>query len=215
MTFPRSPKLPKGALIAIDPSNNIIISSVGFQYNPETISRNLEPEVMSKEEGEKLETRRFTDAPSETIDFDVEIDATDQLENSDATAIEFGIYPQLFALETLIYPKSKEIIDKMNSRKNGKVEVISVQAPMTLLVWGRKRVIPVRLTNFDITEEAYDAKLNPIRATVSLSLEVLTYQDLPWNKTGSKLFLAYHKVKEQIARQGNINNPAKIISVTI
>ena len=57
-------------------------------------------------------------------------------------------------------------------------------APLTLFVWGPKRVLPVKLTEFSITEEAYDAALNPIRAKVSLGLRVLSYSDLPLTQPG-------------------------------
>jgi hypothetical protein len=90
------------------------------------------------------------------------------------------------------------------------IEMVPMEAPMTLLVWGNKRVLPVRITNFSITEEAYDVNLNPIRAKVSLSLRVLNYNDLPWRNLGSQLFLAHHKSKEDMAVKGGVNNPAAI-----
>ena len=39
--------------------------------------------------------------------------------------------------------------------------------------WSRHRIVPVRLTELSIVEEAFDTRLNPIRAKVSLSLRVL------------------------------------------
>ena len=38
--------------------------------------------------------------------------------------------------------------------------------------------MPVRITEFSITEEAFDPALNPIRAKVSLGMRVLSVDDL-------------------------------------
>lgn len=198
-TFPGSPKLPKGAIIAVDSSTSRIVSAVPFQYNPETLTRTLQPQVAGGEEGAKVEALRLEGAPVETIKLDVELDATDQLEKAQVYAVELGIYPQLSALETLIYPKSTQVVSNMQKLERGMIEMGPMEAPMTLLVWGYKRVLPVRLTDFSITEEAYDVNLNPIRAKVSLSLRVLNYNDFPWGKQGAKLFLAHHKIKEGMA----------------
>lgn len=199
MTFPGSPKLPKGAIVAVDSSTYIVVSTVAFQYNPETLTRTLQPQVASEKNGAKVEALRLEGAPVETIKFDVEFDATDQLEQAKKNAIELGIYPQLSALETLIYPKSTQVISNMQPSENGIIEIVPMEAPMTLLVWGNKRVLPVRITDFSITEQAYDVNLNPIRAKVSLSLLVLNYNDLPWGKPAAQLFLAHHKSKELMA----------------
>ncbi|MEG4233985.1 hypothetical protein QUA40_18030 [Microcoleus sp. Pol11C3] len=199
MTFPGSPKLPKGAIVAVDSSTKRVVSTVTFQYNPETLTRNLQPQVASEKNGAKVEALRLEGAPVETIKLDVELDATDQLEQAEKNAIELGIYPQLSALETLIYPKSTQVISNMQQLERGMIEIVPMEAPMTLLVWGNKRVLPVRLNDFSITEEAYDVNLNPIRAKVSLSLRVLNYNDLPWGKPASKLFLAHHISKEFMA----------------
>ncbi len=78
--------------------------------------------------------------------------------------------------------------------------------PFTLFIWGAKRILPVRLTSFTITEEAHDPNLNPIRATVSLGLQVLSYNDLPVTHPGYHLFLAHQVVKETMARIGSESN---------
>jgi len=90
----------------------------------------------------------------------------------------------------------------------GTIEVIPPMAPLTLFIWGPKRVLPVRLTNFSITEDAYDVNLNPIRAKVSLGLSVLNYNDLPLTHPGYHLFLAHQVVKETMATIGSVNNLA-------
>lgn len=214
-TFPGSPKLPKGAIVAVDSVTNQIISTIAFQYNPETLSRTLQPQVAEGEGTAQSEALRLEGAPIETIQVEAEFDATDQLETANAIAIGFGIYPQLAALETLIYPESSQVVANMRRADMGMVEIVPMTAPMTLFVWGKNRVLPVRLTDFSISEEAYDVNLNPIRATVSLSLRVLNYNDLPWGQRGAKLFLGHHQMKEKMARQGNIRNPAAVTGVNL
>ena len=70
---------------------------------------------------------------------------------------------------------------------------------MILFIWGPTRVLPVRVTAISIAEEAYDALLNPIRAKIDLTLEVLTYRDQPLTSPGRALFLAHQIAKEALA----------------
>jgi hypothetical protein len=199
-TFPGSPRLTKGALVALDLSLNQVIKTVSFQYNPETLSRTLQIQSMQAEGGARSEALRLKGAPLETIRLDVEIDATDALEKAESKAVNLGIHNQLAALETFVYPASEQVKQNMTQAEMGVLEIVPLEAPLTLLVWGNKRKLPVRLTEFSITEEAYDVNLNPIRAKVSLSLRVLTYDDLPWGHQGSKLFFTHHQDKERLAR---------------
>lgn len=203
-TFPRSPRLLKGAIVGIDIFNPLA-SVIVFQYNPHELTRRLEPQV-TRTGGAKSEAMRLTGPPKETISLRVEIDATDALEKADGIATSMGIYPQLSALEMLVYPKSLLVIANTALALAGTIEVVPPEAPLTLLIWGIKRVVPVRLTSFSITEEAYDTSLNPIRATVSLDLQVLSYTDLSVTHPGYHLFLAHQVVKEAMAMIGSVNN---------
>jgi len=206
--FPESPRLIKGALVGIDPLvpvPNVVV----FQYNPDTMTRKLEPRAVAAE-GDRGEAYRLTGAPKETITLTVEIDATDQLEQANPLTAAVGIYPTLAALEILLYPKSAMVIANDILSLVGTIEVIPVQGPMVLFVWGSQRILPVRLTTLSITEEAHDPLLNPIRAKVELSLTVLSYQDLSVIDPAYTLFLAHHVVKEMMAAT-NIFNSAQSI----
>ncbi|MBD2099877.1 hypothetical protein [Leptolyngbya sp. FACHB-261] len=213
-TFPGSPRLLKGTLVAVDPDSSLVLSTIPFQYNPESLSRTLQVQA-TENEGARSEALRLQGAPIETFKLDIELDATDQLEKAEGIATRLGIYPQLSALEILIYPDSSRLTTAMSQAARGALEIMPMEAPLTLLVWGEKRVLPVRLTDFNITEEAYDVKLCPIRAKVALSLRVLSYNDLPWNQRGAKLFLAHQRGKERMARQGTTGNPASLIGVNV
>lgn len=203
-TFPDSPRLLKGALVGLDPFNPIP-SVIAFQYNPETLTRSIKARAMGGE-GAKAEVMRLSGAPEEDITLDVEIDATDRLEKAEETAVSMGIYPQLSALEMLLYPKSALVIANTALMAAGTIEIVPPAGPFTLFIWGVKRILPVRLTNFSITEEAHDVNLNPVRAKVSLGLRVLSYSDLPLSHPGYHMFLAHQVVKEAMAAAGGISN---------
>lgn len=210
-TFPGSPRLTKGAIVGLDPFNPIA-SVIVFQYNPSTLTRTLTPQ-MSGEGGSRGEVVRLSGPPAETIKLDMEIDATDQLEKADGVATSMGVYPQLSALEMLIYPKSSVVIANTVLLAVGTIETIPVEAPLTLFIWGSKRILPVRLTELSITEEAHDVNLNPIRAKASVGLKVLSYNDFPVTNPGYGVFLAHQVVKEAMAVVGSVGNLGSIGSV--
>lgn len=201
ITFPGSPRLIKGSIIGLDPFNPVA-SVIVFQYNPDSLTRTLQPRSPDAG-GDRSEVLRLSGAPKESIKLDVEIDATDQLEQVDRVATRLGIYPQLSALEMLIYPKSLTVIRNTLALAFGTLEIVPTEAPLTLFIWGRKRILPVRLNDMSITEEAHDVNLNPIRAKVSLGLEVLSYDDFPVTHPGYALFLAHQVVKEAMAVVGS------------
>jgi hypothetical protein len=204
-SFPRSPRLLKGALVGIDPLNPVA-SVILFQYNPHTLTRTLQAQSVGNQSGARAEATRLKGAPQETINLEVTIDATDQLEGGDDTAVHSGIHPQLAALETLLYPKSSLVIANTALMALGTIEVIPPVAPFTLFIWGPKRVLPVRLTEFRVTEDAHDPNLNPIRARISLGLRVLSYDDFPVTHPGFHVFMAHQVVKETLASIGSIND---------
>lgn len=214
-TFPGSPRLLKGALVGIDPLNPLA-SVIILQYNPETLTRSLQAQTTGGEGSSRAEALRLKGPPVETINLEVEIDATDQLEKTDPTATSIGIHPQLAALEILLYPKSSLVITNTVLLATGTIEVIPPEAPFTLFIWGSQRILPVRLDNFSITEEAHDPNLNPIRAKVSLGLRVLSYNDFSLTHPGYALFLSHQIVKEAfavIASTGNLNATGGTVSV--
>ena len=209
-SFPGSPRLFKGAIIGLDPFNPLA-SVIVFQYNPETLTRSLVAQT-SGGDADRGEALRLKGPPEETITLKVEIDAADQLEQAQPTATTMGIYPVLASLEMLIYPKSIPTIVNEALMAAGVIEVVPPEAPLTLFVWGIKRVVPVRVTTFSINEEAYDPNLNPIRASVNLGLRVLTYHDLGLLSAGGALFMAHQIVKEVMATINGVGTIASAAS---
>lgn len=208
-SFPGSPRLLKGGIVLLDPATGVVLRVIPLQYNPETLSRSLQIRGTS-ESGDRLEALRLTGPPVETIKLEVEIDATDQLEFPDQnqTISELGLHPQLAALETIVYPDSARIQANNTLARAGTLEIAPAEQPLTLFIWSKSRVLPVRLTELSITEEAFDPSLNPIRAKISLGMRVLSVNDLPFDHKGNSLFIAYHQQKENLAKKsrgGNLN----------
>ena len=203
-----SPRLQKGAIVAIDPVVPVP-TVIAFQYNPATMSRSLKPNMVT-DGASKAEVRRLEKPPTETITLKAEFDATDGLEVRDPTAVQMGVYPQLSALERLIYPSSAVVIANTVLTTLGFIEVIPPAAPMTLFVWGAKRVLPVKLSSLNIEETAYDERLNPIQASASLTLQVLSYADLSLLDPSYYIFVAHQVAKESMAILNTANSISSI-----
>jgi hypothetical protein len=199
-TFPRSPKLLKGQLISVDPGTLQVQSVIEFQYNPDTVTRRVDARTVGGENSDKTEVLRLGGPPKETITLSgVEFDCSDQLEQNEQHARQLGLYPVLSALELLVYPDLKQLQKNAGLAMSGNIEIIPPEAPMTLFVWGPSRVLPVRLTGFNITEEACDTELNPIRAKVDLTLQVLSTADFQQKHAGYSLFETHHSNKVSLA----------------
>jgi hypothetical protein len=202
-TFPGSPRILKGGIVLLDPDSFTLLPNgvIVLQYNPDSLTRSLKIKGIS-EGGDRSEALRLTGPPVETFKLEAEIDATDQLEfpKDNQNTVQYGIFPQLAALETLIYPTSASLQNTFNLSQQGVLEIMPTLAPMSLFVWSAVRIVPVRLTDFSITEEAFDPNLNPIRAKVSLGMQVLSIDDLYFSDKGGGLYMAYQRQKEMLAQ---------------
>jgi hypothetical protein len=202
--FPNSPRLVKGGIVTMDPDTTAIKGVIALQYNPDSLTRSLQIQATpGGQEGVRVDVLRLRGPAVETIKLEAELDATDQLEfpKQFPKAVRYGLLPQLSQLEMLINP-SVQTLQADDARANaGTLEIIPLEQPLTLFVWSRSRVVPVRLTEFSITEEAFDPQLNPIRAKVSLGLRVLSIDDLGFSHPGGRMFMTYLGNKEQLASQ--------------
>lgn len=203
--FPRSPRILKGGLVLIDPDTSAVQRIIVLQYNPDSISRTLQVQAVGGDSKDRSQALRLTGPPVETIKLEAEIDVTDQLElpgeGQNKVAVELGLHPQLAALETIIYPSSRQVLDNQRLAKAGTLEIAPMEAPLTLFIWSKTRILPVRVTDFSVTEEAFDPNLNPIRAKVSLGMRVLNINDLGFDHKGGNLFMAYFQQKEKLAQR--------------
>jgi hypothetical protein len=200
-SFPNAPLLVKGGIVLIDPTTAAVQRVITLQYNPDSLTRTLQAQTVEPSNKNRSEAMRLKGPPVETFKLDAEIDATDQLENPDQNpnTAQYGIFPLLAALETIVYPTSAQLLASNALAQSGTLEIAPMEAPLTLFVWSARRVVPVRITDFSITEEAFDANLNPIRAKVSLGLRVLSIDDLGFDDKGGNLFMVYQQQKERLA----------------
>jgi hypothetical protein len=198
-SFPGSPRTLKGGIVVVDSTSGTVQRIIPLQYNPDTLSRTLQVKGVGPESGDRLEALRLKGPPVETIKLEAEIDATDQLESGDTQTVQMGLHPALAALEILVYPSSAVLQSNEDSASSGTLEIVAAEAPLTVFVFGPKRIAPVRITEFSVTEEAFDINLNPIRAKISLSLRVLSVDDVSPGDKSYGLFMAYLQAKEQTA----------------
>ena len=200
--FPNSPRLVKGGIVTMDPVTSAVKGVIALQYNPDSLTRTLQIQaVQGGHDGVRVDALRLRGPAVETIKLEAELDATDQLEfpNKHATTVQYGLQPQLAQLEMLVYPTVETLLADDNVATNGALEIVPLEQPLTLFIWSKSRVIPVRVTDFSITEEAFDPNLNPIRAKVSLGLRVLNVDDLGFTSPGGHIFMAYLSNKQQLA----------------
>ncbi|ABF39861.1 conserved hypothetical protein [Candidatus Koribacter versatilis Ellin345] len=201
-TFPGSPRLVKGGIVTMDPDTTALRSVIALQYNPDTLSRTLQIQaVQGAQDGTRVDALRLRGPAVETIKLEAELDATDQLEfpKQNPITVKFGLQPQLAQLEMLVNPTVETLLSDDNLANNGQLEIIPLEQPLTLFVWSKTRVVPVRITDFSITEEAFDPNLNPIRAKVSLGLRVLNIDDIGLAHPGGRMFMSYLTNKQQLA----------------
>lgn len=204
MPSPISPRLVKGGIVTMDPDTSAVQSVIALQYNPDSLSRTLQIQSLpGGQDGVRVDALRLRGPAVETIKVDAELDATDQLElpTQFPAAVQLGLHPQLSQLEMLVNPTVETLQSDDAMANAGTLEIIPLEQPLTLFVWSSSRVVPVRLTDFSITEEAFDVNLNPIRAKVSLGLRVLNVDDLGFAHPGGRIFMAYLRTKQQLAQQ--------------
>lgn len=212
--FTGTPRTLRGALVTVGPGGG---AAIVFQYNPDTVSRTLKPRSAPAEaHSAAVDAHRVWGAPVETITMSVELDATDQLEIADPNAVDSGIAPQLAALELLLYPPTSVVITNMALLAAGTIEILPAENPLALLVWGPGGAVPIRLDGLTISEQAFSPTLSPIRASIELSMTVLTYSDLPLTDPGNALFLAAQVVKEGLAARAGSQSvsPAAVATAT-
>ncbi|MFJ1546115.1 hypothetical protein [Streptomyces sp. NPDC088246] len=202
--YPDIPKPIRSGIVLVDPERGTPQRIIVLQFNPDTLERSLSPQSAGGSgdsggggsgSGDRNEALRLKGPAQETWKFTAEIDATDQFE----IAAPDGIHPQLAVLEMLVQPTSAQLSEARRLSKKGTIEISPIEMPLTLFTWGSKRVMPVRLTELSINESAFDVNLNPIRASLSIGLKVLTVSDLPAGHRGAELYFAHLAQKERLA----------------
>lgn len=196
--FPGSPQLVKGGIVILDPQTSLVRQVIPLQYNPESLTRSFQVQGADSGEGARSSALRLKGPAVETLKLDAEIDATDLLEVADQATVDLGIHRELATLEALLYPSSRDLNANNEKARSGTLEIIPMESALTLFVWSQERILPVRITELSVTEEAFSPKLNPLRAKVSLGMRVLSVDDLGFDHKGGGLFMTYLTRKEQL-----------------
>jgi hypothetical protein len=196
--FPGRPRLTKGGLVAYQ-LPELVPTIIAFQYNPDEVRRTLSSRAAGG--GGAGDRLRTNGPPDETITMSVEIDAADQLEapSENGVTVSNGLHPVIAALEGLLHPPFPVVVANQIAALAGSAFILAEQVPLALLIWGPKRVLPVQVQSLSINEQAFDQKLNPIRASADLSLKVLTYRDLDPTNPGYWVYMASFTQKEVMA----------------
>src|SRR2546421_6979429 len=201
--FSNQPRILRGAFVEFGISLPPLI--VVFQFNPLTISRTRTASVdsprtprrrgaqnmslleqASKESLTNVRGKQIVKVNEETMNFDIRLDATDKLDEGDALTEEFGVAPQLSTLELMMVPKGQGLLGAAASMLLKKAGASfsfvddEKNPPVILFIWGRKKVMPVNITSMQIKEEEFSTDLNPTRATVSVSLQVIEGPNAPF-----------------------------------
>lgn len=211
MTTPISPQLIRGGIVLVDPATGSAQRVIVLQYNPDSISRSFQVKGVG-ESADRSQALRLRGPAVETIKLDAELDATDQLEHPDDNDVvaRNGLAPVLASLEGIVNPTTVQLRNVDNLAGRGTLEIAPMEAPLPLFVWSRNRVLPVRVTDMSITEEAFDRRLNPIRAKVSLGLRVLSVDDLGFRHRGGAIFMAALGAREGLARKSAVGTLAAL-----
>jgi hypothetical protein len=211
--FPRSPRVLKGGIVAYQ-LPQLFPTIIIFQYNPDEVSRSVRARGASG--GGRGDANRVNGPPEETLTFTVEIDAADQLErpSENGVVVENGLHPIIASLERLVYPPYPLVIANEALALAGSAFILAEQAPLALLIWGARRVLPIQIESINFKEEAFDQKLNPIRAKADLSLNVLTYRDLDVTNPGYWVYLASFTKKEVMAALNTFGEASEIRAIT-
>jgi len=195
-----SPVLLKGGIVLLDAASGTVLRIIPLQYNPESVSRTFQIQALG-DHPDRTEVFRLKGPSIETIKVDAELDATDQLEVVNTTVAEVGLQAHLATLELMIHPTSAQLESNNSLAGAGTLEILPMESPLSVFVWSKFRVTPVRLTEFSITEQAFDPNLNPIQAKVSLGMRVLNVNDVGFSHKAGKLFMSYLRTKEQLAQR--------------
>jgi hypothetical protein len=203
--FPNKPKILRGAFVEFGLSLPPLL--VVFQYNPLQLSRNRTLSFAVPNETATgasatapqrtlrqfhadtsnlldLQKKQLVTVSEQTIGFELRLDATDRLDDRDGITEQFGIAPQISTLELMVHPKSESLLgalaDALLGEPAGFSFTRSENPPLVLFVFGRKRVLPVNITSMNITETEFSPDLNPVRATVAVSLTVIEGKNVPY-----------------------------------
>ena len=204
---PAQPHFLRGGLVSYDLAAGRAVRTLPMLVNPATLRRSYEIKdsaVSSYSSG----PLRLTAPAIETIDVEAKLDAASAilrsldgatLSGAAAAAGDEGVRPWISALQMMVSPTPEAIQRNDDLRQSGALEIVPMEQPLTLFVWGASNILPVRITSLSVSEELFDSRLVPVTATVSLGMRALSVADLGVTTRGGALFLTYLRSIERRA----------------
>ena len=156
--FPNSPRLVRGGIVTMDPDTSAILNVLALQYNPDSLSRSMQIQVCPAARTGPASMCCACAAPRSRPS-SLKRSSTPPTRSSSLTRSRrgpVGLLPPLAQLESLVNPTVATLQADDQMANNGALEIIPLEQPLTLFVWSKSRVVPVRLTDFSMTEEAFD-----------------------------------------------------------
>jgi hypothetical protein len=223
----------RGALVEysgdfLGPIPNLVV----FQFNPEQLARTItipQPPASpaSGEQARQREPAQTAGPPTETFSVLAKFSAADDLGKGGAVSAiprVFGVGPQIAALEKMVYPAGPlsgllgQAIDAvgdalgLGSDDEGAERPIPRESvPRILFIWGATRVLPVRVTSMVITEQKFDAFLNPVQVEVQIGLAVVNFASTSSDTIGKGALTYSRAAKDAQA----ILNLAKAVELAV
>jgi hypothetical protein len=214
------------------PIPNIIV----FQYNPESIKRTIGasgPAGDGKGNEAPQDVNPLTQPydPRETFDLSLELDAADALEEPEGhpIAVISGVADRIAAMEMLAYPQEQSALGGVlgvsidislsgaGASFGGSNEPVPCKTvPVVLFFWGPGRIVPVRVTGFSVEEQAYSPTLYPIRAKVTVGVQVLDAKAFDNQEQTATVKIAkacytFTRVQKELLATANIANTVESI----
>lgn len=198
--FPNKPRILRGAFVEFGLSLPPLV--VVFQFNPLQLTRNRSLTFAAQGDSGTaqrtirqfhsrysslldLQKEQVVTVAEQSIGFELRLDASDRLGDGDPIAEQFGIAPQISTLELMVMPKEESLLGSLagalfGGDSGGFSFTRGANPPLVLFIFGRKRVLPVNISALNITETEFSADLNPVRATVAVTLNVIEGPSVPY-----------------------------------
>lgn len=194
----------RGMLLSFsDPVAGRVPTIVPFQYNPSEMTRVLRV-APGATGGSGL---RVAVPPTETYTFKLELDAFDALGKPITGTL--GVGPLLAAIEKMMEPGGggpsalAGAVLSVVGALGGAPPVPAPSLPLVVLAWSPERIAPVRIDSYTAHETGFDSALQPVQASVDLSVTVLRDRDLNADQIlANVMATAYQAVRNGLAVVG-------------
>jgi hypothetical protein len=224
-----TPKVARGALVQLVESLGTVLPNIiEFQYNPAKITRGFQ--VWNPFAGDPQNQAAQSPLvqpfdPQQTFGFELELDASDAIADGDPVALISGVAARIAALRKLIQPTNGPVDDLIGAvgaliggSAGADAQAIRPAVPITLLILGPGTLLPVRVKEFTVEMQDLLPTLHPLRARITLSLQVLT-PDVFKCKTSMPINIAIAAYKltnlqdDALALASAVSGAANILSI--